>query len=131
MSPRTAALWCLASLAACAAAPEDRLPIDEFDDSAGRVEVAVLGDGFVLADGRRIPLEALVLELRHTTRRMTDAQLQRFVVYLRVAEAVGDATAAEVAQQNLNRLLDELDVMEIAQVKLSSAPQGRSAADSQ
>ena len=131
MSWRLTSLACVALLAACVESPEGRLPIGAFDESAGRIDVAVLGDGFVLADGRREPLESLVLELRHATRRMSADQLQRFVVYLRVSDTVRDGAAAQVAEQGVNRLLEELDVMEIAQVRLSSAPPPRSADDSQ
>ena len=87
-----------------------------FDSSAGLVVVEVLGDGFVRSAERRLPLEALVLELRQRTRKMSPDELSRFVVQLR-AEALPGPEAAARAQQDLNRLLDQLQIMGVLQVR--------------
>lgn len=100
--------------AACAA---DRPANTRFDDSAGHVVVEVAGDGFVRSGGRRLPLEALVLELRTATREMDPDQLTRFVVRLRVAPDVRDGRAAAVAQDGMNRLVDQLMIMGVRQVE--------------
>ncbi len=100
--------------AACAA----NEPADvAFDHSAGLVVVDVADDGFVNCDGRRLPWEAVVLDLRQRTRGMTKDELQRFVVHL-CADAhpdVGEAAARTMRTRNL--LLDQLYIMGVRQVK--------------
>ena len=87
-----AAVWLALALGACAS---DDGVVTEFDYSAGLVEVEVLGDGFVRVDERRIPLEALVLELRQATRAMARSELLRYVVRVRLAKvASSSATQA-------------------------------------
>lgn len=106
------ALVLIAMFAACAA----DAPSTSFDSSAGLVAVDIAADGFVRADGRRIPLEACVLELRQRTRAMTAGELSRFVVQLRTdAQEPGSETEANV-RHALNRLLDELQVMGVRQI---------------
>ena len=106
----------LAVLAACSGAPKE-VEASSFDQSGGYVEVEVLGDGFVRSGGRRIPLEAMVLELRQATRAMAKEQLDRFVVRLQLAGGIADEATAAVARRDLNRLIDQLDIMEVGQVK--------------
>ncbi|MCK5940537.1 MAG: hypothetical protein KAI24_01105 [Planctomycetes bacterium] len=98
--------------AACASGP----PVEtEFDYSAGLVTVELLGDGFVRVDERRIPLEALVLELRRATRAMERSELLRYVVRIRLAKVKG-GEAARVQQMARARLLDQLEIMGVRQV---------------
>jgi hypothetical protein len=106
-------LCAAALLGACASeAPAET----SFDSSAGLVVVDVLGDGFVRSEGRRVPLDAIVLELRQRTRRMTGDEIMRFVVQLR-ADPLPGREAAEGTQQGLNRLVDELYKMGVRQVR--------------
>ncbi|HZN39217.1 MAG TPA: hypothetical protein VFD82_10465 [Planctomycetota bacterium] len=107
-------LWAAALLGACASeAPANT----SFDSSAGLVVVDVLGDGFVRSAERRMPLEAFVLELRQRTRRMSREDLKRrFVVQLRADPLPGPEAAAR-AQQGFERLLHELEVMGVRQVR--------------
>jgi hypothetical protein len=101
-------------LGACASeAPAD---VSSFDSSAGLVIVDVLGDGFVRSAERRMPLEAFVLDLRQRTRKMSPDELKRFVVQLRANPLPGPEAAA-LAQQGMNRLLDELQIMGVLQVR--------------
>jgi len=102
----------LASLAACESGP----PVTtEFDYSAGLVDVELLGDGFVRVDGRRTPLEALVLELRRATRQMERSELLRYVVRIRLAGVEG-GEAARIQQGSRARLLSELEIMGVRQI---------------
>ena len=87
----------------------------QFDARAGLVTVQIGGDGFVLCDGRRLPLEALVLELRQQTRRMDRADLLRYVVRIRLGD-VADGDGASNQQQARARLLDELEIMGVRQI---------------
>ena len=87
----------------------------QFDARAGLVTVQIGGDGFVLCDGRRLPLEALVLELRQQTRRMDPADLLRYVVRVRLGE-VADGEGASNQKQARARLLDELEIMGVRQI---------------
>ena len=87
-----------------------------FDSSAGLVIVDVLGDGFVRSADRRMPLEAFVLELRQRTRKMSPDELSRFVVQLR-ADPLPGPEAAACAQQGMNRLLREFQIMGVRQVR--------------
>lgn len=107
-----AALPLLAGIAACAAA--DDVPV-RFDSSAGSVDVELLGDGFVRFDGRRVPLEAAVLQLRQATRQMKRSELLRFVVRVRFAE-VQSGAAARSQQGSRARLFNELEIMGVRQI---------------
>lgn len=102
-------------LAACAANEPAGV---EFDSSAGLVAVDVAGDGFVRSAERRVPWEAIVLELRQRTRTMSDEQLQRFVVQLRVVADAGDPEEVARAMAVRDRLIDELDIMGVRQAKV-------------
>ena len=101
-------------LAACAS--NEPAGVD-FDSSAGLVTVDVAGDGFVRCDGRRVPWEAAVLELRQRTRAMSPDELARFVVHLRADPQEPGSDAAATSQQTTNRLVDEFVIMGVRQVK--------------
>ena len=98
-------------LAACAS----DAPRTDFDDGAGSATVVVAADGFVELDGRRMPFEAAVLELRQRTRRMPAADLaQHFVVNI----CAGPAADAEQQQRiiaGVNLWLDQLQIMGVKQ----------------
>lgn len=90
-----------------------------FDSSGGVVDVVCLGDGFVRCDGERMPLEACVLRLRQRTRAMSQEQLQRFVVQLqRDSAAAAEPLLGPALDGQLNRLIEELDIMDVGQAKL-------------
>lgn len=114
MTRGTAWPWLLPLLAACAS--EQPARVGEFDSSAGRVVVTVLGDDFGLLDGARLPLDAIVLRLRLQVRAMTAEQLARFVVKVVVGPDVPESAAKRV-RADMDRLIQELDVMEVGQVE--------------
>lgn len=111
---RPALAWSLALAAACAANEPAAL---EFDSSAGLIVVDVAGDGFVRQDGRRVPWEAAVLSLRQRTRALGDDERMRLVVHLRADAQAADSEAASLQQRVMDRLVDELFVMGVRQVK--------------
>jgi hypothetical protein len=111
---RFAALLLLALPAACASDAPD---VGEFDSSAGLVTVEVGSDGFVHCGKRRLPLEAFVLEMRQRTRDMPPEERGRFVVHVSADAGPADDEAALRLQQATNRLLDELYIMGVRQVK--------------
>ena len=111
------AVLLLATLAACATEGQELVQKAPFDTSAGEVEITVDGDGFVHAAGRRMPLEAIVLELRQRTRAMTkEDREKRFVVHVLMAAQPARSEAAVRAAQSRNRLVDELYVMGVKQI---------------
>ena len=87
-----------------------------FDSSAGLAKCEILGDGFVRSNGRRMPLEAFVLELRQATRAMKADELSRFVVTLRVAPDLADGSAAKIASDGREYLMLHLEIMGVQQV---------------
>lgn len=89
----------------------------EFDHSAGLVVVDVAADGFVTCGGRRVPWEALVLELRQRTRVMTGDEMERFVVHLRLPSHPEGSEAAAGVNALRDRLLDQLQIMGVRQAK--------------
>jgi hypothetical protein len=106
----TIALAGIALVAGCAAS--------EFDPSAvfagtpdELLTVEVLGDGFVRAGDRRLPLELLVLELRQRARAMTADQLAGLRVHVGLAADGGDP-----AMRDAERLLDQLQIIGVRQV---------------
>lgn len=117
MTPRSQVLW-LGLLAACASeTPElDRAVV--FDESAGVVAITVLGDGFVRSGEKRIPLDAIVLELRQRTRTMAKEELLRFVVQLFTEPQLPGSPAADVARKGVDRLFRELQIMGVRQIRL-------------
>lgn len=105
----------LAVLCACAGP----LPVStNFDSSGGLVAVEILGDGFVRADDRRIPLEAFVLELRQATRRMQAERLLRFVVRVRLTANFDDRAMAQMASDGREYLVKQLQIMGVRQLDL-------------
>jgi hypothetical protein len=116
-TPGHAVLLC-AVFAGCASEAGDLVQKTAFDTSAGEVEITVDGDGFVHSGGRRLPLEAIVLELRQRTRSMPKDELeQRFVVHLHTAPQSAGTDAAANARQGMDRLVRELQVMGVRQVR--------------
>ena len=107
----------LATVLVLAACVSDRPPETVVDVSGESVQVEILGDGFVRTGERRIPLDAFVLELRQSTRRMTPEALAGFVVQVRVSPALPDEVAGRIAAEDLNRLLEQLDIMDVPLVK--------------
>ena len=110
------ALAALVSFAACAS----ELPVStSFDHSGGEVTVEVGADGFVRTGERRLPLDALLLELRQAARRMSDAERSAYMVRIVVDPALPlDGEPARRARTAVNRLLDELDIMDFGQAVL-------------
>ena len=112
---RVAPLACAVLVVACAS---DRpAGTSGFDESAGVVEVFVAGDGFAQFGGQRQPLDEVVVRLRQRTRAMTRDQLGRFVVHLRLAPGIAEGEPSKLANDGLNRLLRELEVMGVTQAR--------------
>jgi hypothetical protein len=103
-------------LAACAS--DEPASPGGFDASTGRVVVTILGDEFALLDGVRMPLDAVVLQLRLKVRAMTKEQLKGFVVKVVVGKDVPES-AAKAVFETRRRLLDALLVMDVRQVEYS------------
>lgn len=115
MSRRAAGCLCaLALLAACAGDAPVRN--EGFDDGAGRAKVEILGDGFCRLDGERMPFDAMVLRLRIRVRALAPADRLRFVVAVAPAKDV-DATARVGVQRDLDRIVQQLNVMDVVQVE--------------
>jgi len=110
-------LW-LGLFAGCASeTPElDRAVV--FDESAGVVAITVLGDGFVRVGEKRMPLDAIALELRQRTRAMSKDDLMRFVVQLFTEPQLPGSEAADVARHGVDRLFRELQIMGVRQIRL-------------
>lgn len=105
----------LFALLACAS--EEGAPRTSFDDSKGRAVVTARGNDFVELDGERMPLDEAVLRLRFRTRALPADDLQlRFVVQL-LASPSGDADTDRSIHAQLERLLDELRIMGVKQVR--------------
>ena len=103
----------LALLAACAAdAPQPQ----GFDDGAGRAVVELLGDGFCRLDGARVPFDAMLLRLRLRMRGIAEADRTRFVVEVR-APAPETPAMRDAVQRDLDRLVQQLNVMDVVQVE--------------
>ena len=111
-------VWLVTLLAACASELPEVTGKTDFDASAGEVEITVCGDGFVRSAGRRVPLEAIVLELRQQTRAMTKEQRRQFVVHLLVEPQAAGSEAEARAAKGIERLMLEFDVMGVDQVRL-------------
>ncbi len=110
-----AALMLLALFAACASEPPGVATIPDADTT---VVIHVAGDGFVRVDGRRIPLEAIVLELRQRARKMTADERARFVAEIRLDPQPPDSDGERVAGKGRDRLIDEIYIMEFGTVRL-------------
>lgn len=103
-----------ALLAACAGDAPVR---DQgFDDGAGRAKVEILGDGFCRLDGERMPFDAMVLRLRIRVRALAPADRLRFVVAVAPAKDV-DVGARAGVQRELDRIVQQLNAMDVAQVE--------------
>jgi len=89
-----------------------------FDSSAGSASCEILGDGFVRTNGRRIPLEAFVLELRQATRALSKEDRLRYTVAWRVAPDLPDEAAAAIATEGNNYLILQLQIMGVRQAGL-------------
>jgi hypothetical protein len=105
-------------LAACASADPAEQSAAVFDAGAGTATVVLHDDGWVTLDGARVPFEKAVLELRFRTRAMAAADREaRFVVQVR-AERAASERGTEVVADNLNRMLDQLQIMNVKQVEI-------------
>ncbi len=98
----------LVLLCACAASGAEGLELAPVTDTVG-VEIA--GGAFVKTEGRRIPRERFVLELRLRVRSMAPTD----VAGIRVVLAVADE-ADESAARDADWILDQLQIMGISQV---------------
>jgi hypothetical protein len=103
-------------LAACASG-EGQSP-SAFERGAGEARVVLGPDGFGTLDGQRMPFEAIVLRLRHRTRGLGLDAMHRFVVAVGQQQGVTDEVAVRRMQIDLDRLLQQLDIMEVEQVEL-------------
>ena len=94
---RAVLMSAMAFFAACASETPELDHATVFDESAGKVVVVVCGDAFVRCGERRLPLDAMVLELRQRTRAMSRDEVSRFVVQLLAEPQVQGSPAAQVA----------------------------------
>ena len=102
---------------ALACASEEVAPRTSFDDSKGLAVVAAIGGEFVQLDGARMPLDEAIVRLRLRTRELSRDDLrQRFVVQLLATPSGDDAMDRSIRAQ-LERLLDELRIMGVKQVR--------------
>ncbi|HLQ39018.1 MAG TPA: hypothetical protein VK348_14505 [Planctomycetota bacterium] len=93
----TWSLWSLLLMAACAS--DEPSPSLQF--SGERIDVRVLGDGFVVAARGRVPFEAFVLELRQRLRQMPAPAVQDLWVHVDVDADGGPAAARQVTRLQL------------------------------
>ena len=116
---RTTASIRVVAIAALLASGEIGHPaVREFDQSAGLAEVFVGDDGFGVYEGERQPLDLVVLKLRWRTRALDlEARRHRFVARLLPVEKTMSPEVAERVQAAMNRLVDELHVMGVLQVR--------------
>lgn len=98
------------AFASCATDPEAPSSLPSADEI---VVAEVHADAFVTTNGRRIPREAFVLELRLRTRAMSDAQRASFRVEIASTEEGGDA-----ALRHAEWILDQLQIMGVGQAAL-------------
>ena len=110
----TASLMLLAGCALGSCASSDPVVV-KFDPAAAAMTVELHGDGFARVGERRLPLEALVLELRRSTRAMARDELLRMVVRVRLASVDG-ADALRAQQAARAKLLGELEIMGVRQI---------------
>lgn len=87
------------------------------DGSGGVVTVDFGGDQFVHYDGERQPYDAFVVRMRQRLRGMDGAQRATFVVELRLREGVVDPEAMRRVEVEMNRCLDELEIMGVQHVR--------------
>jgi hypothetical protein len=101
----------------CVACASEEPSVPAFDASSGEVEVRVGPDGFGVFEGRRLPVDAIVLQLRQRLRTLSAEARRTFVVRILPTDDVRAGATAAAAQQQMNRLVDELYVMGVLQVK--------------
>lgn len=101
-------------LAACVTEPG--VP-EVLDASGGLVEASFVGDGFVYVDGERLPLDAWVLRMRQRMRTMDAAARAKFGVQLRLREGITEPAARKRADAEMNRTLDQLEIMGVGYVR--------------
>ena len=111
------ALAVLLLFAACVAS-EPAAP-SVLDGSGGVVTVEFGGDQFVHCAGERQPYDAFVVRMRQRLRGMDGPQRATFVVELRLREGVVDPDALQQAEGEMNRCVDELQVMGVRQIRFS------------
>lgn len=112
LAPTLLVTTLLVTLGACA--PQVPYATDVPTDAAS-ISVTIFGDGFVRVDGRRIAFDRLLLELRQRARATDEAALGDFVVYLQYADGI-DPDAFAAAEQECDRLLMELDILDLGRV---------------
>jgi hypothetical protein len=111
----SAAVAAAALLAACASEPgtDAARQAAEAQPVTETIDVRMLGGGFVGTGGRRIPVDALVLELRQRTRAMDAAARLGLLVDVVLAE-----DAAANAARDLDRLLEQLQILGVRQATI-------------
>jgi hypothetical protein len=110
-----AAAAAAAVLAACASEPgtDAARQAAEAQAVTEKIDVRMLGGGFVSTGGRRIPVDALVLELRQRTRAMDAAARLGLLVDVAVADDAGAN-----AERDLGRLMDQLQILGVRQATI-------------
>ncbi len=105
-------MFALATLAPCAmsSCASTEPGGAELSPVTDTVEVEVLGDAFVKSNGRRIPRERFVLELRHRIRAMAPGA----AAGVRVVISQSD-DASEQATRDAEWILDQLQIMGVGQ----------------
>ena len=105
-------LWlCLPLLVGCQT-NETTLP--SMPAVAERIQVVVYGDGFVRTNGRKMPLDSLVLELRQRVRTMGRVERGGLRIEINV-----DLDGGLSARDACERLVDQLQIMGIMNVAFS------------
>lgn len=102
------------AVAACASdvgAPRDS------DHSAGQATVVIGPDGFGTLDGERMPWERIVLSLRWRVRALPPGGSDEFVVRLGMQQGVVDAAGLRRMQEDHDRMLQQLDVMDVGHMQ--------------
>lgn len=109
----------VASLLFAACATQSPAPGAAAEGISTLAVVTLLDDDMALLDGERMPLDAVVLRLRFRVRAMDAAQLSSFGV--RIVEGADlPASAQARLMASRQRLIDDIDVMEIGYVNLGS-----------
>ena len=111
MNLRGALCLCLPLLVGCGATPST---LPNMPAVAEGIEVVVYGNGFVRVDGRRMPLDLLVLDLRQRVRTMESSERGGLRVEINV-----DLDGGLPARDACERLVDQLQIMGIMNVAFS------------
>jgi hypothetical protein len=109
----TFGLW----LWAASCSTEPGAPKDS-DLTAGQAEVVIGADGFGTLDGVRMPWEAIVLRLRQRVRALPPGAATEFLVRLGVQGGALDPDARRRVEQDRERMLQQLDIMDVGHVQL-------------